>query len=123
MKLWGVLLLSLYLVFMTENVYSQGDQFDFKNYLFDELKTLYVFTPSINSTTGDVEINGVDIRNLIGPFTWEWGDGEITYGWFPQTHQFADKTKNYVVKVTSHYEANKEDSAETIVWFPHLLFP
>src|SRR5207249_3040625 len=61
--------------------------------------------------------NGVDTRQPQTAFTWEWGDGTRTSGFFRQTHVYADRTRNYTVRVTSHYADGSTDTAEQPVFF------
>jgi hypothetical protein len=79
--------------------------------------TLNVFVQSLNKTTGAVVINGGDSRGPTTPFTFQWGDGASSQGFFPLSHRYADVTKNYTVKVTAHYSGGATDSVETSVEF------
>jgi hypothetical protein len=72
---------------------------------------------SINARTGEVTLSGVDTRSPTVPFTWDWDDGKVTTGWFPQSHTYLDRTRNYIVKVTSHYSGGETGSAEALVRF------
>jgi hypothetical protein len=94
-----------------------AEQFDFKRQLFGSPSTLSVWIQSINTSTGDVTVNGVDTQGLSTPFTWNWGDGIITQGWFPAEHTYTNRTKNYIITVTSHYPGGGTDSAQTAVRF------
>lgn len=91
--------------------------FDFKRYLFGEPPSLNVFVNSLNSSTGQVVISGGDYRSPSIPFTWDWGDGSVNDGWFPQGHTYSDLTKNYILKVTAHYSDGTADCAEIIIRF------
>jgi len=94
--------------------------FDYKKYLSGSPSTLSAFIASLDSSTGTVTINGGESQPVVAPFSWEWGDGTNTSGFFPQAHTYADRTKNYVVKVTSHYAGSKTDFVEVSVRFQPL---
>ena len=83
-------------------------------------RTLSASLLSINRTTGEVIINGVDTRGPSTPFTWFWGDGTSNNGFFPQTKTYADVNRSYVVKVISNYPNNEKDSVEVVVNFTAL---
>ena len=72
---------------------------------------------SKNDTTGVVEINGVDVRRPATPFTWIWGDGKTSQGWFPQYHSYPDNHATYTVKVVAHESDHSTDCAEMRVQF------
>jgi hypothetical protein len=79
---------------------------------------LQLFAPAVNQVTGSVSVNGVDVRQpLITPFTWNWGDGSITQGWFPQSHVYADIRRSYTLQVTSHEDNGSSDCAQLIITF------
>jgi hypothetical protein len=71
---------------------------------------------SLNSSTGLVNVNGVDDRrpNKI-PFTWIWGDGSVTQGWFPQSHVYGNAKQNYLLQVTSHEDDGSTDCAQIVI--------
>ena len=53
-------------------------------------QTLYAYVQSFNPATGTVVINGGDSRQTTGiPFAFDWGDGTLTFGVFPQGHTYA----------------------------------
>ncbi len=60
----------------------------------------------VNSVNGcQVNLNGV-IRDVQGPWNWDWGDGASSTGWFPQDHTFP-QSGSYVVRVSANSgEAN-----------------
>jgi len=91
--------------------------FDFSQELFGSIFTLSVGVTSLNQMSGQVTLNGGDTQRPTIPFTWDWGDGSVSQGWFPQTHTYADTTKNYVVTVTSHYSQGTTASSEVLVRF------
>ena len=96
---------------------SPGQSFDFKRILFESPSSLYAEIYAVNIKTGNVAITGYDSRSPSIPFTWDWGDGEVTQGWFQQNHHYVDLTKNYVLKIVSHYSASETDSVELLVRF------
>ncbi|GAB3959303.1 hypothetical protein GCM10028805_55160 [Spirosoma harenae] len=86
-------------------------------------RTLNAYIQTINRTTGDVAFTGGDSRGPTTPnltFTWIWGDGTTTNGFFPQTKKYADVTKNYVAKVVSNYSNTEKDTVEVPVTFTKL---
>ena len=96
---------------------SDKAAFDYSECLFGRPKTLHVSVARMDPKNGTVECNGCDNGRPQQPFTWDWGDGETSTGFFPQTHSYKDHHRNYVVKVTSHYPDGKNDTAEAIVHF------
>lgn len=65
---------------------------------------LFLTVELVDNQTGIVRVNGVDTRSPSVPFTWNWGDGSLNTGWFPQQHTYTNKGKNYLLKVTSSGE-------------------
>ena len=63
---------------------------------------LTLFTPEIDGLT--VTINGVTIPKTEGTFIeviyWDWGDGYVEYGWFPNSHTY-DSEGTYTIRVIS----------------------
>jgi len=100
--------------FVTNN--NTSPTFDFKNALFEN-HTLSICIESMNKDTGKVVVNGLDTREPSIPFTWEWGDGYNSSGFFPQSHIYVDRARNYILKVTSHYEDGGTDEAELLIRF------
>ena len=100
----------------------QAETFNFSAQLFGPPSTLGLWTVSQDAETGDVVINGGDSQGPTTPFTWDWGDGQIMQGFFPQQHTYADNARNYVIKVTAHYSDGGEGHAELILYFvaPHV---
>jgi hypothetical protein len=63
------------------------------------------------SASGAVRIDGFDPKRPVKrAFTWAWGDGTITQGWFPQSHTYARAVGEFLIKVTAH-----EDDGSTVV--------
>lgn len=94
-----------------------ADGFDFSRQLFGPPSTLSIFIESIDSSTGVVAINGVDSQQPSVPFSWNWGDGIHTEGFFPQQHTYADRDTNYVISVTAHYSGGGTDSTHGVIRF------
>ncbi len=110
----------LCITFMVSSVVmgeSLGDRFTYKSLLMEETSSLNIMVQSINSESGEVAFNGVDMGAVASSFTWDFGDGIIVQGWFPQKHVYGDTSKNYVVTVTSHYVGGSTDSVDTLVRF------
>ena len=106
------------------SVPGQSASFDFKRYLFGNPSTLSLWLASLDAATGVARISGVDAQGPTTPFKWMWGDGSVSNGFFPQSHTYADKNKNYVVKVVSTYSGGGQDSAEILVRFvPPAVVP
>jgi hypothetical protein len=98
--------------------------FNFQSVLFGPLQSLSLNVVSVNSTNGAVTINGGDTRQPGTPFSWRWGDGSTTGGFFPQTHAYLNTTSNYVVTVTAFYSGGATGTAQTVVWFaPPSIHP
>jgi len=107
------------LVFLLANllVPAKAEPFDFKHQLFDPPSTLTISVQSIDSDTGQVFVNGCDTQGPTTPFTWDWGDEQVTSGFFPQQHTYSDLTKNYIITATSHYSGGGTDTAQTLARF------
>jgi hypothetical protein len=96
---------------------TSENSFDFKEQLFGDPSSLSIFVVNINNGTGEVTINGGDSRRPNIPFTFDWGDGSISEGFFERKHIYSDLTQNYLVQVTAHYENGKTGSAVTMARF------
>jgi len=97
---------------------AQGtDEFRYKDYLNNSSGTLGLFIDSLNKSSGYVSVNGADTQTLVKAPDWNWGDGEKTSGFFPQSHTYNSTDKNYVLKVTAYYPGGKSDSIEIAVRF------
>jgi hypothetical protein len=70
----------------------------------------------IDFGTGLVRIDGIDDRRpKKRSFTWAWGDGNRTEGWFPQSHWYANTEKDYLLQVISHEDDGTTECAQTVV--------
>jgi hypothetical protein len=109
--------LGFLLVGLTIPSVSSAAEFNFKKYLFGPRVTLSMNVKSLDPSTGKVVIEGGDTRCPAIPFTFNWGDGKESDGWFPESHTYGDRIKNYVVKVTAHYSDGKTDKESVLVAF------
>ncbi len=91
--------------------------FNLSRELFGTPRTLGAYVQSTNPATRQVTIGGVDTRGPNTPFTFDWGDGNVTSGWFDQSHVYASASRNYVVRVTAHYSAGGTDYMDVAVRF------
>jgi len=79
-------------------------------------RQLFLMITGLDLNTGVVNVNGGDYRRPIAtPFTWNWGDGSITQGWFPQSHVYANTTHDYMLQVTSHEDDGLTDCARILI--------
>ena len=108
--LFGTLLLSLMVV------QTRADT-NFSTYLFDDPLTLLIWVQELNSETGDVIVNGVDMSGPPVPFVWNWGDGTVESSWFPGIHTYADLAANYICTVRADYAPEDSDSAQVVLRF------
>jgi hypothetical protein len=68
--------------------------------------------------SGLVDLNGFDDRKPgIIPCTWIWGDGNVTQGWFPQSHKFVNSERDYILQVRSHEADGSTDCAQILIPF------
>lgn len=114
------LVISTILIFSCQNARNSqksGARFNFSKLISGDVPTLWVYVKSVDNDTGGVVIVGGASRKSSSPFFFEWDDGTVTEGTFPQEHVYSDLTKNYIVKVISHYSDNKSDTAEAFVRF------
>lgn len=84
---------------------SAAQNFSYLNYINEKTVTLSASILEINTTTGVVKVNGVDTSQPQVPFTFTWGDGTSSQGWFPQEHLYTDVHKNYGIQVSSEKES------------------
>jgi general secretion pathway protein D len=68
-------------------------------------------------STGLVIVNGVDPRQPTQtPFTWHWGDGTVTDGWFPQSHIYQRTNRSHLLTVIAHEDDGITDCANLVVF-------
>lgn len=96
---------------------SQTNSVNFQSAIFGPFQSLSLNVVSANSNNGVANINGVDTRQPNIPFSWQWGDGYVTSGFFPQSHTYSSVMSNYVVTVTAFYSGGATGTAQTVVWF------
>ncbi|NQV35646.1 MAG: PKD domain-containing protein [Phycisphaeraceae bacterium] len=96
---------------------SNSERFSYLPILQETTGTLSVVAQSTNAQTGKVTFNGVDVTPVSRAFTWDFGDGTVVQGWFPQNHVYADKSQNYIVTVKSHYTDGGTDLDQALVRF------
>ena len=77
--------------------------------------TLFLFTPAVDPSTGEVTINGGESRPAT--IVWDWGDGKTDTGPFMRPHFYKDVKRKYVVTVTSHYAEGGTAQAQVEVDF------
>src|SRR5436305_4231118 len=78
---------------------------------------LHLTIVSLDKSTGTVQLTGGDARGPQTPFTWAWGDGVTTTGFFPLSHTYANVTQNYVLQVTAHENDGSTDCAQINITF------
>jgi hypothetical protein len=118
--LCNLLIFLTFFFFNTRCLFAQTNFFDYKRYLFGSPPTITLSVQSLDTSTGSVTINGVDTQGPTTPFTWNWGDGSMTSGFFPQSHTYTTTTKNYIAKVTANYSGGTKDSADVLLRFVPL---
>ena len=113
-KTWQSYLLGLVLWGVLGGVPAalRAESFDFQQELFGTPSTLSLNIETVDTVTGQISVNGADSQGPTTPFTWDWGDGQVTNGFFPQQHTYTDTTKNYVIGVTSYYSGGGEGGKE-----------
>lgn len=116
-KRFGIIVFAATSLITVVGLWQPALAFDFSRYLFGEASTLSTSVVEINRSTGYVLINGGDSRQPTNPFTWDWGDGTVYDGWFPQSHTYSGLTENYIVKTIAHYSGGATDTAEAVVRF------
>jgi hypothetical protein len=90
-RTWAVLLVLLHS--------PVGGQYNFTPEVLGQEQSIAIAIDAVVAATGAVTINGTDTRRSTTPFTWDWGDGSHTLGFFPQTHVYSDRSRNYIVSV------------------------
>jgi hypothetical protein len=94
-----------------------AENFNYYKIIFGKSPTISLRYKSIDLINGAVEITGYDSRTAPGPYTWDWGDGYITQGSFPQEHIYRKLNTNYVVRVIANYSNVESDTAQLFVRF------
>ena len=79
-------------------------------------KYLFLRITSFDLNTGLANVGGgVYLRPTKSPFTWNWGDGSITQGWFPQSHSYSNTEHDYMLQVTSHEDDGATDCVRILI--------
>jgi len=73
------------------------------------------------TASGEVSINGFDTRRPQQPFTFSWGDGTSSSGFFPQTHTYLDPWGTYEVGVSQTYTDGFSDTKKINVGLPNPI--
>lgn len=68
-----------------------------------------LFPEEINPQTGEVRMAGTLTESVKEPFTWNWGDGSETRGFFPQSHQYKVPRRNYLVTMTYRQSDGRDE--------------
>jgi hypothetical protein len=77
---------------------------------------------ALNTTSGAVMIGGSDTQRPGTPFRFEWGDRQVSQGFFPAAHTYRDRSRNYTVRITATYGHGITDATEVGVRFaPRVL--
>ncbi len=97
--------------------------FTLSSELLGTARSLSAWVQGVNPATGQVLVNGSDMRAPSVPFTFDWGDGSTTNGFLVASHTYADASRNYLVRVTAHYAAGATDTFSINVRFtaPRIL--
>ena len=91
--------------------------FNYSKFISDKAATFFAYVKSVDYDTGKVIIAGGNKRESVTSFSWQWGDGSVQDGLFPQEHVYADLTKNYSIRVISQYSEDESDTAELFIRF------
>ena len=111
------LLLSLFLACLPLAVASQEGYWNLKKYVTGPAPTLAVHVHSVNTATGEVEVWASESALPPPTFTFDWGDGQTDTGGCIQSHTYQDLSRNYLVRITSHYADGTTDEAENVILF------
>ncbi len=96
---------------------AQPSAFNFTRELLGSARSLSAWVQSTDPLQGTVTINGSDTRRPTTPFSFAWGDGATSEGFFPQAHTYADPSRTYRVTATAHYPAGGSDSVDVTARF------
>ncbi len=92
-------------------------RFNFIKELYGKPSTLSASITNLNKSSGQVSVNGGDSRQPEIPFTFIWGDGKLSEGFFPQDHHYSDVSRNYIIRVIANYSESWKDTCEALVCF------
>jgi hypothetical protein len=82
-------------------------------------RTLSLFDPIVDPSTKTVVVNGVDTARPTTPFRFDWGDGTVTDGFFPQTKTYREGGRAYRISVIATYKDGSHGYANTIAQVPY----
>lgn len=116
----GLVLLSLFSA--SGPLVAQAPLFNYSKYLAGTPRTLSVWVTSADSNTGLAQVNGGDSQAPGTPFTWQWGDGSSHTGWFPQSHAYANTSRNYVLTVIANYSNDTKDTCRALIGFVPITY-
>ena len=91
-------------------------EFNFLRELFG-YQTTTIVAEIVERKEGRIKINGFASSESTISITFNWGDGNITEGWFPQEHLYTDISKNYYIIVTANYGPSLKEHARVLVRF------
>jgi hypothetical protein len=76
-----------------------------------------IYAPRIQTKTGLVLVNGVDLNRPQKQFLWNWGDGSTETAWFPLAHIYQDTKRDYTLTITAYYENGQTGQAHAEIGF------
>ena len=91
--------------------------FNYSKVLTKKPTTLFLCDIQVDAVTGILKCNGGDSARSQQPFRWEWGDGTVTTGYFPQTHSFGDTQQNYRLIVSAFHSDGIIESVDSMINF------
>jgi hypothetical protein len=98
----------------TATVNGSGDPFNYSAALAGAAPlSAYVITQTGNT----VSVNGADTDQPTIPFTFSWGNGATSQGFFPLTYTYSNANQNYIITVTSHETNGSSYTCEVPVIF------
>ena len=84
---------------------------------FTKKYPITIYAPRIQTKTGLVLVNGVDLNRPQRQFLWNWGDGQAENGWFPLAHIYQDTKRDYMLTITAYYEDGQTGQARAEIGF------
>jgi hypothetical protein len=93
-----------------------GGTFNYSSLLSGPAPTLSALIQNLDAD-GTVVINGGDTAQPTTPFTFSWGDGSSTSGFFPQQHTYSTTNYNYVITVIATENTGVKQSFAFPVFF------
>lgn len=91
--------------------------FSYRSIIEGTARTLSATVQITNLASGSVSVTGVDSARPSSPFSFDWGDGTMSTGFFPQSHTYANASRNYVVGVTARYSDGTTDTVTLQLMF------